>query len=269
MGADASSLCCTHFWPLFVSGLCGHYPTVRLAAALMLRAWWMVPFLSLSSFILLVTVAATITNAGRSRGPYLPACWHTENRYLQQGHHNNLICLRSFFTRRSHLATSSHTHPFCCPPYRQHATTCLPVRKPATRGRLRSSTRQYLDSHETGRARSRSRDSRRGDNRRQVPVTKQKTGHNNTTRTHQPRGSTRRFAQRRRRTNLHRTWRRLDASSHQPRGRATSCRPPPSVEHHPQNSRDRGAHAGPFDLAYAAARAQTGARQSRPYDSPA
>ena len=100
-------------------------------------------------------------------------------------------------------------------------------------------------------------------------MTRQKTDHHTTTRTHQPRGSTRRFAQRTRRTNLHRTQGRLDASSCQPRGSATSC---PlllstghhrshlgslrSAERHPQGSLDLGAHAGPLDLAYAAARAQ-------------
>ena len=100
-------------------------------------------------------------------------------------------------------------------------------------------------------------------------MTRQKTEHHTSTRTLQPRGSTRRFAQRRRRTNLHRTRGRLDASSRQPRGSATSCPPPRSTGHHrrhlasprlterhPQSSRDRGAHAAPLDLAYAAARAQ-------------
>ena len=72
------------------------------------------------------------------------------------------ICLHSFFTRRSHPATFPHTPSFRCPPYRQQAT-CLPVRKRATRGRLRSSTHPNLDAHEPGRARSRSRDSRRGE----------------------------------------------------------------------------------------------------------
>ena len=67
-----------------------------------------------------------------------------------------------FFTRRSHPATFPHTPSFRCPPYRQQAT-CLPVRKWATRGRLRPSTDPTLEAHETGRARSRSRDSRRGE----------------------------------------------------------------------------------------------------------
>ena len=68
--------------------------------------------------------------------------------------------------------------------------------------------------------------------RRRVPVTRQETDHHTTTRTHQLRGSTRRFAQRTRRTNLHRTRGRLDASSHQLRGSATSCPPPrPTGDH--------------------------------------
>ena len=100
-------------------------------------------------------------------------------------------------------------------------------------------------------------------------MTRQKTEHHTSTRTHQPRGSTRRFAQRRR-TNLHQTRGRLDASSRQPRGSAASCPPPPrstgdhrrplgsprSTERLHQSSRDRGTHAGPVDLAYAVARAQ-------------
>ena len=64
-----------------------------------------------------------------------------------------------------------------------------------------------------------------GNHQRRVPVTRQKTEHHTSTRSHQPRGSTRRFALRRRRTNPHRTRRRLDASSRQPRGSATSCPP--------------------------------------------
>ena len=108
-----------------------------------------------------------------------------------------------------------------------------------------------------------------GNHRRRVPVTRQKKEQHASTRTHQPRGSTRRFAQRRRRTNLHWTRGRLDASSRQPRGSATSC-PPPALhgapppppglsalaERHLQGSRDQGAHAAPLNLAYSAARAQ-------------
>ena len=100
-------------------------------------------------------------------------------------------------------------------------------------------------------------------------MTRQKTEHHTSTRSNQPKGSIRRFALKRRRTNPHRTRGRLDASSRQPRGSATSCPPPRSTGHHrrhlgsprpterhPQSSRDRGAHAAPWDLAYAAARAQ-------------
>ena len=66
-----------------------------------------------------------------------------------------------------------------------------------------------------------------------------------------------------------RTRGRLDASSRQPWGSATSCSAPRSTGHHrrhlgsprsterhPQSSRDRGAHAGPLYLACAAPRAQ-------------
>ena len=100
-------------------------------------------------------------------------------------------------------------------------------------------------------------------------MTRQKTEHHTSTRTYQPRGSTRRFAQRIRRTNLHRTRRRLNGSSRQPRGSATSFLPPRltghhrrhigssrSTERHPQRSRDRDTHDGPLELAYAATQAQ-------------
>ena len=100
-------------------------------------------------------------------------------------------------------------------------------------------------------------------------MTRQKTEHHTSTRSHRLKGSTRLFALRRRRTNPHRTRGRLHASSRQPWGSATNCHPPRSTGHHrrhlgsprltechPQSSRDRGAHAAPLDLAYAAARAQ-------------
>ena len=61
----------------------------------------------------------------------------------------------------SHPATFPYTPSFRCHLDRQQAT-CLPVRRRATRGRLKSSTRPNLNARETGRARSRSRDSRRG-----------------------------------------------------------------------------------------------------------
>ena len=99
------------------------------------------------------------------------------------------------------------------------------MRKRATRDWLRSSTRPNLDAHETGRARSRPAPRDGGNHSKRAPVTRQKTDHHTTTRTHQPRGSTDQFAQRTRRTNLFRTRGRLDASSHQPRGRANSCPP--------------------------------------------
>ena len=78
----------------------------------------------------------------------------------------------------------------------------------------------------------------KGKLRRRVSVTRQKTELHTITRILQPRGSCRPFAQRRRRTNLHRIRGRLDASSRQPRISATSCplsaverapRPPPGL----------------------------------------
>ena len=98
-------------------------------------------------------------------------------------------------------------------------------------GKLRSSTRPNREAHERGRGRSRSRssprsrsrDSRRGEPQDEAPMTTLRD-HVVTTRTHQPIGSTRRFA-RRRRTNLHRAQGRLHASSRQPLGSATSWPP--------------------------------------------
>ena len=61
-------------------------------------------------------------------------------------------------------------------------------------------------------------------------MTRQKTEHYTSTRTHQPRGSTRRFAQRRRRTSLHATRGRLDAGSrHQLPPPALDRAPPPPL----------------------------------------
>ena len=130
------------------------------------------------------------------------------------------------------------------------------MRKRATRGKLRSSTHPNLDAHETGRARSRSRDSRRGEppeagssdatedgapylhpdpptKRVDSPVRVKK-------KTDQPppdSGASRR---------------QLSPAP----GERHQLPPPCPTERHPQSSRDRGVHAAPLDLAYAAARAQ-------------
>ena len=150
----------------FYCGLCWRYPyTLRSDWALLLccgfGGWY--PSYRFPPFIRLVDMVATITDAGWSQGPYLAVCWNTDIPLLTAGTPQQYICLDRFFTRRSHPATFPHTPSFRYPPYRQQATTCLPVRKRATRGRLRSSTHPNLDAHETGRARFRSRDSRRGE----------------------------------------------------------------------------------------------------------
>ena len=189
---------------------------------------------------------------------------------LAAGTPQQYICLHSFFTRRSHPATFPHTPSFRCPPYRQQRAACLPVRKRANRGRLRPSTRPNLDGHEKGKARSRRRDSRRGEPPEAGCGDETEDGPP----CHHPDPPTQRVD----------SPVRADNKTDQPppdsgasrrqlspaRGSATSCPPPPrstghhrrhlgsphSAERHPQSSRDRGVHAGPLDLAYAAARAQ-------------
>ena len=67
-----------HIWPLllrFVPAL-PVYPTVRLGAALMLRFWWMVPFLPL--LFCTASWRGCYIDASRSRGPYLVVGWHTD-----------------------------------------------------------------------------------------------------------------------------------------------------------------------------------------------
>ena len=178
------------------------------------------------------------------------------------------ICLRSCYTRRSHPATSPHTPSFRCPPYRQQAT-CQPVRKRATRGRLRSLTHPNLDAHETGRARSRCRDSRRGQpsvagsgdetedgvpylqpfpptKRVDSPVHAEK-------KTDQPPPDSGAFR---------RQLSPAPGERHQlPPPRSTGHRlchlgSSRSTQRHPQSSQDRGSHAAPFNFSYAAAQAQ-------------
>ena len=104
MGADLSLLCWTpstairvsaaHSCPLlllFVRTL-PVYPTVRLGAALMLRFDGWYPSYRCPTFILLVGVAVTITDAGRSRDSYLAVCWH---KYITStcGRDTTTICL--------------------------------------------------------------------------------------------------------------------------------------------------------------------------------
>ena len=62
-------------------GSCGRYPyTLRSDWAMLLccgfGGWY--PSYRCPPFILLIDVVATITDAGRSRGPYLAVGWHTD-----------------------------------------------------------------------------------------------------------------------------------------------------------------------------------------------
>ena len=143
------------------------------------------------------------------------------------------------------------------------------MRKRATRGRLRSSTHPNLDAHETGRARSRFRDSRPGEppeagsgddtengapylypnpptKRVDSPVRAEK-------KTDQPPPDS--GASRRQLSPAPGERHQLPpprSTGHHRRHLGSSR----STERHPQSSRDRDAHAAPLDLPYAAARAQ-------------
>ena len=252
----------------FYCGSCGRYSyTLRSDWLLffVLRFWWIVPFLPPSSSFTASWRGCYHHYACRSRGPYLVVCWHA---LLAAGTRQQCVCLHRFSTGHSHPATFLHTPSFRCLPYRQQVT-CLPVGKRATLGRLRSSTRPNLNAHVTGRAPLRSRDSRRGASPDVSPGDGTDDGPPYHHPDPQPRGSTRRLAHRTRRTNLHRTRGRLDASSCQPRESATSCPTslstglhrcclgsPPSAKRRSQAPRNLGAHAGPSDLADAAVRAQ-------------
>ena len=179
------------------------------------------------------------------------------------------ICLHSFFTRRSHPATFLHTPFFRCPPYRQQAT-CLPVRTRVNRVKLRYSTCPNLDAHETGRARSRSRDSRRGEppeagssdetedgapylhpdpptKRIDSPVRAEK-------KTDQPPPDS--GASRRQLSPAPGERHRLPPPPRSTGHHRRHLGSPRSTERHSQSSWDRGAHAPALDLAHAAARAQ-------------
>ena len=82
---------------------------------------------------------------------------------LAVGKPRQYICLHRSFTRISRPATPPHSPSFCRPPYRQQHNNMSTSDDAGYSGRLRSSTRANQDDHETGRARSRSRDSRRGE----------------------------------------------------------------------------------------------------------
>ena len=189
-------------------------------------------------------------------------------RYVQQRHHNNIIA-----------STASLRVVPIRPPFQ---TPLLPLASLQTTSNMSTSEEEgYSEKVEVFHAPQpgcpRDRESSLEiplletgwDYRWRVPVTRQETHHHSTTRAHQPKRSTRRFAQRTRRTNHHRTRGRLDACARQPQGSATSFPPPISTGHHrrhlgsPRSAerhlcgfRDLGVHADPFDLAYTAARTQ-------------
>ena len=108
-----------------------------------------------------------------------------------------------------------------------------------------------------------------GNHRNRVPVTRQKTDHQITTRTHQPRESPRWFAQRKKADQLppdsgasRRQLSPVPGERHQlasPRSTGHHLRllgSLRSAERHTQSSRNQSAHAGLLKLAHAAARAQ-------------
>ena len=188
---------------------------------------------------------------------------------LAAGTQQQYICLYSFFTRRSHPAIFLRTPSCRSPLYRKRATTCLPLSKRATRGRLKSSTRLTLDAHETGRARSRPRHSFWGEP--PEAGSGDKTGDGGPY--HHPDPPTKRVdppVQAEKKTDQPppdsgASRRQLSPAlgeRHQlPPPRCTGHHrhhldPPLSTERQPQLSRDWSAHDGGMHLAYAAAWAQ-------------
>ena len=235
MAADVPLLCCTHFtavrvsaahfWLLFLRFVRALpiYLTFRLGATLMLRFWWMVPFLLLYSFY-----------TASWRSCYHHLCW-TKSRpvyccFMKQRY--TATCSRDTTTIypppkilcASFPSRHLPPHPLLPLPSLQTTSNMSTVRKRATWGRLRSSTRQGELARDPATLDG-------GNHRRRAPETRQKTEPHTSTRTHQPRGLTRRFAQRRRRTNHHRTRGRLEASFRQPGRSATSC--PPAFDRAP------------------------------------
>ena len=70
-------------------------------------------------------MCAAITDAGRSRDPYLAVCWHTDTTATCSRDTIPIYCLHSFCMSRSHPATFSYTPSTRCTPYRQQAAICL------------------------------------------------------------------------------------------------------------------------------------------------
>ena len=162
---------------------------------------------------------------------------------MQQKNLTN-ICLRSFFTHRSHPLPPHLVLPLSS---RQKTSNNMATsEKRPTHGRLRSSTRPNLDAHEIGRARSRSRDSRHAE----PPEAGSGDDTEDVAPHHYSDSSTKT----------------VDSPAPEERHQLT---PPRSPGHHhrhlgsprttecdPQSSGDRCAHACPLDYANTAARIQ-------------
>ena len=148
-------------------------------------------------------------------------------RYLQQGHRNTMTAFISS------VRVVAVPPPFPTPlPSLQKTNTKTSTRfLNAGWGFHRASTWMPTSQRELARDPA-TRDG--GNHRRRFPMTGQKTDHQTTTWIHQPRRSTHWFAQIRRRTKLHQTRGRLDASFRQRRWTATRWPPsstaPPSKD---------------------------------------
>ena len=181
-------------------------------------------------------------------------------RYLQQGHHNNMSAFIA--SLRVVPIPPPSPHLLLSLPSLQTTAICLPVRKPATPGRLRSSTCPNLDAHDTGTTRSRSRDSRRGEEPKAGSSDETEDGapyvhpEPPTKRVDSPVRAERKTDQPAPDSGASRRQLSLDPGErHQlPAPRSTGHHrrhlgSPQSTERHHESSRDRGTHTAPLDLA--------------------
>ena len=158
------------------------------------------------------------TDTGRSRGPYLAVCWHTDITATCSRDTTTIYLPPSLLHASFPSRNPSPVPLLLLPSLQTPTTTCVPVRKRATRaGRGLQCAPTWMTVKQGEHARDPATRNE-GNLRRRAPVTRHQTDHKTTPRTHQPRGTRCRFGPRRRRINRQRTRGRLDASSRSPGG---------------------------------------------------